>query len=244
MMVLFYGLAALKVWMLIDAIQRGVAGYWFCVIVFVPLGSVIYFFMVKAPDLGIGTGATRYRPVRFRRPENDLAKIRHQFDENPCLANEALLASALYDSGEPDPAADHYRRVLSRDPDYQRALYGLALCYGARGEHRQAAEQLQRLVDQERSYADYRAWLELAGAKAELGLVEESIACLERLVTACPRMDHCVALADRLASGGRTEEARSQLEGALRDYEHAPRHVRRQFGPVAREAYQLLGQLA
>ncbi|MDJ0847179.1 MAG: tetratricopeptide repeat protein [Myxococcota bacterium] len=244
MLYLFYALGALKIWMLIDAIQRGVAAYWFCVIVCVPFGSVIYFFMVKAPELGIGSGGTRYRPVKFRRPTRDLKKVRHLYDENPCLANEALLASALYDAGEIDEAADHFRRALARDPVYQRALYGLALCHRARGEHAQAVELLRKLLDEERSYAGYRAWLELANTLAEAGEVDEAVASLERLVAACPRMDHCVALADRLSASGQKDRARAQLERALRDYQHAPRHVKRQFRPAARQAHQRLGQLA
>ena len=248
MLYLFYALGALKLWMLYDAIQRGVAGYWFCVIVCVPGGSLIYFFMVKAPELGLVSGPTRYRPVKFRRPSTkNLAKVRHLYDENPCLANEALLASALYDAGEIDEAATHFGRALAREPAYQRALYGLSLCHTARGEHAEAVERLRHLLAEERSYADYRAWLELGVALDEAGDAEASIECLERLVAACPRMDHCVALADRLAANGQPDRARAQLERALRDFEHAPRHVKRQFRPAAqaaRKAHQRLGQLA
>lgn len=243
MMYLFYGLGALKVWMLVDAIQRGVAGYWYCVIAFVPFGSVAYFLMVKAPELGLGPGWSRYRPVSRGHGAVDLAAIRHRFRENPCLANEALLASALYDAGEYAEAEAHYRGVLARDDRYQRALYGLGLCQVAQGNHTAAVELLRKLLDQDRSYADYGAWLELAGSLAALGETEKAVECLEGLHTACPRLDHSVALAEALLEAERPDEARARLERALLDYEHAPRHVRRQSGAAARRARQLLGAL-
>ena len=77
MLYLFYVLGALKLWMLIDAAQRGAPYYWFCVIVCVPFGSLVYFFMVKAPEMGIGTGSTRYRPVSFRQQRADLRQLRY-----------------------------------------------------------------------------------------------------------------------------------------------------------------------
>jgi len=244
MLYLFYALGALKIWMLIDAIQRGAAYYWFCVIVCVPFGSLLYFFTVKAPELGIGTGATRYRPVRIRRQRADLDKLRYQFERNPCLANQALLASALYDAGEYGEAVEHYRKVLGRDGRYQRALYGLSLCHIARGEHAAAVEQLRRLLEQNRGYADYQAWLSLASSLAAAGEQEQAVEALEGLVKACPRLDHSVELASVLIEAGRPDEARAHLEQALLDYEHSPRHVKRQFGNAACQANQILGQIA
>ena len=244
MLYLFYVLGALKIWMLIDAAQRGAAYYWFCVIVCVPFGSLVYFFMVKAPEMGIGTGSTRYRPVSFRQQRADLRQLRYEFERNPCPANEALLAAGLYDGGEYDDAMEHYRKVLRRDERYQRALYGLGLCHIARGEHSAAVEQLRRLLEQNRGYADYQAWLSLGRSLATAGEPEQALEVLEGLVKACPRLDHIVELANALIEADRPDEARAHLEQALLDYEHSPRHVQRQFGSSACQAHQILGQLA
>lgn len=241
---LFYALGALKVWMLVDAIQRGVAPYWYCVIVFMPFGSVVYLFMVKAPELGIGSGGSRFRPVRFDHGPADLERLRHEFRGNPCLANEALLAAALYDAGEYAEAEAHYRGVLARDDRYQRALYGLGLCHLAQGQHAAAVERLRTLLEQDRSYADYQAWLDLAAALAAAGDGDKAVDCLEGLVASSPRMSHTLPLADALIAAGREGEARTHLERALLDYEHAPRHVKKQFGRSARQARQMLGQIA
>lgn len=244
MLYLLYALGALKLWMLIDAAQRGAAYYWFCVIVCVPFGSLIYFFMVKAPELGIGAGATRYRPVRIRQQRVNLDQLRYEFERNPCLANQTLFASGLYDAGEYDEAMQHYREVLTRDGRYQRALYGLGLCHIARGEHPAAIEQLRPLLDQNRGYADYQAWLKLASSLAAAGEHQQAVESLEGLVKASPRLDHVVELASALIEADRPDEARAHLEQALLDYEHAPRHVKHQCGTAARQATQILAQLA
>jgi hypothetical protein len=244
MLYLFYALGALKIWMLVDAVQRGAAYYWFCIIVCMPFGSLIYFFMVKAPELGIGSSATRYRPVRIRQRPADLEQLRYQFDSNPCLANQALLASGLYDAGEHEEAMEHYRKVLRRDERYQRALYGLSLCHIARGEHTAAVERLSRLLEENRGYADYQAWLSLAGSLAAAGEWEQAVEALEGLVKACPRLDHVVELANALIEANRSDEARAHLEQALLDYDHSPRHVKRQYSAAACQAQQILSQIA
>ena len=45
----------LKVWMIIDAIQRRVNFIWYLIIFFVPLGEWIYFFVVKMHDFNAGS---------------------------------------------------------------------------------------------------------------------------------------------------------------------------------------------
>jgi tetratricopeptide (TPR) repeat protein len=189
-------------------------------------------------------GGAQFRPVAHKLRPLDLEQLRYQFRENPCLANEAFLASALYDCGEWDEAEVHYRGVLERDSGYQRALYGLSLCYMAQGNHAAATCQLRTLLDQDRSYADYQAWLDLAASLAATGDGDKSLECLEGLLAASPRMDHSVALAQALIEAGRAEEARAHLERAVLDFEHAPRHVKKQFGKCAREASQILGRIA
>jgi hypothetical protein len=244
MLYLFYILGALKIWMLVDAIQRGAAPYWYCIIICVPFGAVVYFFMLKAPELGLGWGATRYRPVGTKQRRVDLGELRYRFEQNPSLANEALLATALYDAGEYGEAEARYRGVLHRDDQYLRARYGLSLCHIAQGSHSAAAGELRVLLDRERSYADYRAWLDLAACLRAAGDIDKSIECLTGLLAACPRMDHIVALADALIEAGRAEEARAHLERGLLDYDHSPRHVKKQFLRSARQAREVLGQLA
>ena len=41
---------AFTIWMLVDAIQRSAEFYWYLIIIFVPFGTWVYFFMVKMHD--------------------------------------------------------------------------------------------------------------------------------------------------------------------------------------------------
>ncbi len=58
-MSLFFLLSyALSVWMIVDAYKRGAQSWWW-VIIFLPFGEVVYFFVVKIQDFG--SGGTTYR---------------------------------------------------------------------------------------------------------------------------------------------------------------------------------------
>lgn len=46
---------AFSIWMLVDAYQRGAQGWWI-VIILVPLGEWVYFFVVKFPDYAASPG--------------------------------------------------------------------------------------------------------------------------------------------------------------------------------------------
>jgi hypothetical protein len=46
-----------KIWMVVEAVKKSAPLYWFLIIIFVPFGEFVYFFMEKLPDLT----SNRYR---------------------------------------------------------------------------------------------------------------------------------------------------------------------------------------
>lgn len=236
-MAVYYLLTALKIGMLIDAYHRNVAFYWFFVILAFPFGEVLYFAFLLAPDL-----LHKARARRARRPLS-VEQLRYRFKENPCQENEAALAAGLCDVGETAAARELYVRVLDREPDYKRALYGLALCHLRLGEPELATERLERVVSLERSYADHRAWLKLGEALRAAGRHPEAVDTFERLVRAAPRIEHQVALAQAQRAAGRAEQALRTLEAGLEEYRHAPRFIRREAREPARLASKILAEL-
>jgi tetratricopeptide (TPR) repeat protein len=238
MVVLFYLWAAFKLWMLVDAMQRGVGYMWYPLIAFVPGGAIAYFVVEKAPSLGL-----RSPLDLFRRPVSTGA-LRYAYRENPCLENEVGLAGRLFDEGEHSQALELYQRALGRDGEYLRARYGTGLCQLALGNAREATTTFRQLLDQDRAYANYGVWLRLAEALEQMGDQAGAIEARESLVRANPRLDHVVGLGSALIEAGRESDAERLLRDAIEDFDHAPRHVRRMARPAAKQASKLLAKLA
>jgi hypothetical protein len=231
--VLVYVLPALKVAAVVHAIRAGVAPYWFCVIVLVPFGELIYAASVMMP------GGSVARRVVAKQDRRGLRELRYAYDQNPSLQHEVELADRLAEEGEITEATSLYQRALARDANYLRALYGLGVCQLGAGEHEAAAASLRRVVEASRTYDEYRAWLALAQALRAQGRTHEAVAELEKLFAASPRLAHAVELGGALGAAGRTDEARRLVERAIEDHRHAPRHVRRDSRAAFRRAREL-----
>jgi hypothetical protein len=235
---LLYLWIGFKLWMVVDAIQRGVAFRWLCIIVCIPFGAVAYFFMVKCPTNRVGT---RYVPSGA---DYSTEELRYRYEQAPSLDIEVRLAARLYDEGVYDEAEPLYRRCLTRDPRFARALYGFGLTQIGLEHFSEAADTFRKLLDLDRSYADFGAWRCLAEATEKSGDSEKAIEVLRGLVTASPRLEHVVELANTLIGADRSEEARSVLEAGLLDHEHSPKHIQKMSREAARHASKILGKIA
>lgn len=232
-----YVFPLLKLGAVVHAIRAGVAPYWFCVIVLVPFGEFIYAATVLMPG---GSIARRVVAKQDRRP---IRELRYVYEQNPSLRNEVALADRLVREGGFSEAAGLYDQALRRDAGYLRAHYGLALCQSQAGLRESAALHWRVVVEANRSYEEYGAWLGLIRDLRALGRGEEALAELEKLVAASPRLAHVVEQCGALADAGRSGEARELLERAMRDHEHAPRHVRRASRAAFRQAKELASEL-
>lgn len=235
---LAYAVPLLKAGAVFHVIRSGAAFWWIWLIVFVPFGEFIYAASVWMPQGGV---ATRVVVGKDRRSTREL---RYVHEQNPSLQNAVALADRLVDEGGFAEAADLYADALRRDAAYLRAHYGLAVCRSEARDPAGALEHWRVVVEASRSYEEYGAWLGLIRDLRALGRGDEALAELEKLVAAAPRLAHVVEQAGALADAGRAAEARSLLERALQDHEHAPRHIRRSARADARRAKELLGQLA
>jgi hypothetical protein len=229
-----YLFPALKVAAVVHAIYTGVAPWWFCVIVLVPFGELIYAASVLMP------GGSVARRVVAKSDRRGLRELRYALEQTPSLQNQVALADRLCAEGQRDEAASLYAQALARDAGFLRAHYGLALCLSEAGEPARALEHWRIVVDANRGYEEHGAWLGLIHDLRALGQADEALLELEKLVAASPQLAHVVEHCSALADAGRASEARELLERALEDHEHAPRHVRR----ASREAFRKAKELA
>lgn len=238
-MILYYLQTAFMIWMLVDAIRRRADFYWY-IILFVPFGAWIYFFVVKIHDWDL---RWLKRLLSFERPPS-IDALRYAVRETPSFANKMKLATALHDAGEFAEAAEIFEAALRTHKDEPEALHGLGRCRLELGEPEAAIEALSRLVDGNRGYRDYAGCIDLAEAYGKAGRDDEAIELLEGVVKARPRLQHHVLLAHRLAEIGNVVRARESLERALEEHHHAPAFVKRRDRPYEKQAAELLKSIS
>jgi hypothetical protein len=234
-------LLALKAWMVVDAVRRRAPSYWIWIIIFLPGGGIVYFFLVKMEDFRFQRMKSALLDVLRRPPPVD--KLRFNYSQTPSLDNQLSLAQGLYDGSEYGEAAEHFAEVLKREADNRDALLGLGLSRLELDDHAGAIETLSRLVKVDKGYAEYKGPQYLAHAQFVSGQTDACLATLEKLVEESPRMSHRVLLAHYLAELDRVAEARDVLSEALVNHKNSPGFVKRRNLGLALQARKMLKQL-
>ncbi len=228
-----------RIWMLVDCAQRGGGFYWY-LIMWVPLGPLAYFFTVKIHDYDL---PRLKRFLRFERPPS-VEALRYRLRETATPANKLALAQALVDAKQaPAEAAELFREVLRWEANDKRAQYGLGLALVQTGDVPGALDVLGRLVQQDPNFHDYDAWREVAELRWKSGAREAAVEDLEGLSQQTHRVDHRLALAQRLVELDRKDEARKLLESTVEAYKHSPRYIQRRDARARRGARALLKTL-
>jgi hypothetical protein len=235
-------LGVLKAWMFVDAVRRKVDTHWYYLILFVPLGEVAYFFQVKLKDPGVHF-MTRRLLESLKRPPT-VPELEREHKRTPSLHNRTRLAQGVFDAGAFEAAREHFEAVLAQQPDDKAARHGIACCHIELGDPALAIPILRQLLDDHPQYRDYEPWAELVDALWRTDERDESLVLAAELVKRSPRLRHIVLHAGYLRRAGRHDEAREALREALDEEQDAPRHVRRQNRPFARQAKQMLHDIA
>lgn len=235
--ILYFASIALVIWMTVDAVRRRAEFYWYLIILFVPFGGVIYFFMVKIHDYDLR------RLLPSTRPALALPDLQRKALETPSITNKLALADGLEEAERYDEAARLFSEALSRDEDNLRALHGLARCRMGTGQFDEACQHLEKLLGVDNAFRDYSAALDYAEALWQSGRKDDTIDLLEGLVSVSSRVNHRVALAHYQMRADRTAEARDVLDRALKEYEGSPEYVKRRDRKWANKARDMLAKL-
>ncbi len=237
--ILFFLQSAFSMWMIVDAIRRGAAYYWYPVII-MPFGEFVYFFVVKIHDPVFSRLREWYR--KLTTPKVTLEERRYRAEQSPSFTHQVELAQALYDEGSYREAAENFAEALELHDDSREALYGLALAHSALRELEPAIEEVRKLIELDPSFRDYAAYTDLAHALSESGRLQETFELLAGLVDKSPRLRHRVIYAHYLLASNARDAAREQLEAGLHEYKHSPKYVKRKNKAWARQAKQMLKQ--
>jgi hypothetical protein len=218
--------------------RRRPSTYWLFIILFVPLGALIYLLVEALPELR-DPGAFKFvgRARRIRELEYDVA-------QNPSAGNYEELGQLYLDNGQWQRARSCFDRSIAQrtdspDPFYRRALAELEL-----QDFSAAIQDLERTVQAESGYDLWRAAGLLAWAYARTGQNELAQSLFNRVLTVSTLTETQYHYAEFLAGQGKTAEARRWLEQILAKRAGMQGFQRRRERPWFRQTKSLLSRLA
>ncbi len=237
--ILFFLQTGFSLWLVVDAIRRGAAYYWYPIIM-MPFGEWVYFFTIKIHDPEFDWTRELYKKLTTKKVT--LAERRYRAEQSPSFTHKVELAQALLDSKAPGEAAEVFAEALEMDAESREAFYGLAQARSALGEYQEAIRHFNTVIELDPSFRDYAAYSDLAHVLVQNGRLQEVHDLLDGLVTKSPRLSHRVIHAHYLIAADLKDEAREQLETGLREFKHVPKYVQRKNRAWAQRAKRMLKQ--
>ncbi len=234
---LVYVTVAFSIWMLIDAIRRSAPGYWILVIIFVPFGGLVYFFVVKLKD---------YRPALrrlFQQRSRSIEELMARYEATPSQTNQLALATAFYDAERFDQAASLFADVLDKHPGEQGALWGLARVRRSQDNPAESLRLYEKLIQLDPRHGDFAVALEYAETLWDEGRSARALEVLEDIADESQRMNHRLALAHYLVKADQTDKARGVLQRALKEHEASPPWLQKKERHWVNAAHDLLRKL-
>ncbi|MGB5815431.1 MAG: tetratricopeptide repeat protein [Thermoanaerobaculia bacterium] len=180
------------------------------------------------------------RNLIYREKIPSLEAVRYQFEQTPSLTNRLRLGQALHDAEKYQEGADLFSKVLETQPRERDALFGLGLCKIGLNELADAVPIFEQLIESDRTFNDFEPWILLSRSLWGLERRPEVLELLHQLVKTSPRTRHAVTLAHFQLEAGNSREAFATLRQALEHYEHAPKFVKRNDRPWARQAKKMI----
>jgi hypothetical protein len=205
-------LLVFTVWMLSDAIRRRAGWFWYLVILVAPLGPVIYFVLVKLPNVATGRSVPGAMGGRgpFAVPNNRLS--------SSFLTPGLDHADQLEEAERYDEAVPTYQDALASNPNDLQALHGLARCELGLCHPRVAVALLEQVLNIDREYRNYGAALDYADALWLAGQKQDALELLEGLVNATGRVNHRLAYAHYLAQSGDLAKAKIEVQRVIDEH--------------------------
>lgn len=231
---------AFTIWMLVDAYQRGTEFFWLWIIlIFQPIGTWVYFAAVKLPTLRLTRGFNT-RQLWQRRLSLD--ELRYRVERAPTVVNLLALAERFMEKKQHGEAIPHLEAILAKEETYCQAMYDLAVCHLECNKAELALPVLQRLMNRDPRWSDYRAWPTLIAVHQRLGKENDALQSCRELEKRVPNWENKCRLAERLIDNGYKTEAAQILLQALEDHRFAPLQRRLRNWSWARHAQQLLSE--
>ncbi len=231
----------LTLWMFIEAHRRESESYWpWVVLFFQPLGVPIYFFLRYLPSLRVFHRRNTFSREPYWQKKQSLDALRHRADRSPTVVNRLAYAQRLMEKRQHAEAIPQLEAALAMDENYCLALHELALCLLAEKQPERAIGLLQRLLNRDRRWSDYRALRTMIEAQLAVDRPDLALAACRDLEKMVPTLQNKCMLAEHLLDNHLHDEAVRLLDLALEDHAFLPLSKRWRHWTWARRAKALL----
>ena len=226
----------------VHVVKTGREMYWLWIILmFMPLGGVVYLIAIFLPDVIRGPTAQRLQAQARDTldPTREYREAKQACDDAPTVRNQSRLAAAAVSLGRHQEAADLYaaaaQGIHAEDP---ALLLGWASALVDLGRGSEALPILERLqADPDRGHSP-AATLAFARAYEALGRIAEADAAYQAAAERLPGFEGMGRYAAFLARAGRKDEARVLVE----DMDRRIAKTHKQFQKEARVWRDLAAQ--
>ncbi len=226
--------------MLFDACERKEWMWVVFLVIFPPINTILYFFMVYRDGNSSLSRGFEFPGSYDRRRIKELQAQIHHLDN---AAHHSQLGDIYFQQGKLTKAEPCYKAAMERDPTDvdTRAHYGQCLLRLNRpAEGLPLLEGVCREVPKH-DFAHTR--MALAETYAVLGRREEAIREFEQVLVSNGYARAKVQLADLCIQAGRANEARALLRETLEDDAHSPSFQRKRDRVWIAQAKKLLGKV-
>lgn len=231
---------ALKIWMAVECLRKDPDRYlWLWIIILVPFGSVVYFFIRWIPNNEIRLPTFMQQWTRGR--EIDRLRLAAIQIGNP--HQHILLGDALREIKQHAEAGEAYAEALEKEPANLQALWGAAQVHMHFSDFESARDHLRTILDIDPQYKFGDVSFAYGQSLAELDRPDAAIEHLEEHVRRWPQPEALYALACLLADEGNHQQARTHLQSMLLGINSSPRGIARKNAMWKSKGKRLLRRL-
>ncbi|SON56392.1 Flp pilus assembly protein TadD, contains TPR repeats [Hartmannibacter diazotrophicus] len=216
----------------VHVVRTGREYYWLLLIlIFQPLGAIIYSVAIVLPELFGGGRAQRAGRALSAQldPAGAYRQAARAVDDNPSVYNRIQLATAAFDLGRYEEAERLYREsaegIYADDP---ALLLGRARALIELKRPQEALELLQRLHDLGEEGRTPQAALALGRAQEALSNLDEAELAYEQAALHLPGLEGMARYAALLSARGREKDAEAVLADMNRRVKGTPSRFRRE----------------
>ncbi|REJ72789.1 MAG: hypothetical protein DWQ34_13750 [Planctomycetota bacterium] len=230
----------LMIWMAVSCIRRDPERYlWIWIIVFVPLGPVIYLLARWLPSSDLKPPKFLHRWTRSR----EINRLQIAANQIGNAHQYVELGDALRETGQTEEAAAAYAKALARDNKNLQALWGGACVDFNQQKLEAAREKLATILASDPAYKFGDVSLLQGKVLHALGQTEQARDHLEKHTRRWRHPEGVYLLATIYADNGEPRLARDQLNGLIQDLEGGPRAIVRKHQFWKGRARKLLRRL-
>lgn len=232
---------ALKIWMVVECLRKDPDRYlWIWIIIFVPFGSAIYFFLRWLPNNQIRAPQSLRKWTRGR----EIVRLQMEAKQIGNPHQHIRLGDALREIGQFADAGDAYAQAIEKEPENLQALWGSALVDIHFKDYDSALVSLKQLLDIDLHYKFGDVSLAYGKTLLKLDKTDAAITHFEPHVRRWPQPEALYTLACLHSDAGNEEEARKHLLEMMLGINSSPRATARKYGIWKSKGRRLLRRLS